>query len=491
MVKALKNKDIESFRILVFVLPLIFYMTTALVDGPVWCVDSQSYVSMDFSREPVYPIFLMLFRKIFEAFDFVGTIHGQPSYLFAVVLVQSMLWVYSAYYLAINLYKFLVGICGRNRAYILGVIAVLFQMGVAALNRFVAGRGSMYSESIMTESLAMPLFVIFSVMLWKLFINFSLKGFVSVLLMTVLMSSIRKQMLITILVWSAMAFFFYLISGKRNIKLFMLTLCGAVISFALIGIIDRSYNLCVRGVFEEHIGNSKGALDTLLYTASAEDAALYEDYGENSEFPGLSDLYTEIYEECRERELLIDFAPGYELGDKSNIFNSDWVNMTLHYSDSYDVIGFEVVQVKCDDYVSEYFPELDGVQAQIKENQVEAELMSVLMKKDIKAVFTGHGGAVLYVLTANVVKAFVYSIANMTPGILIGISAFIYFLYMLIMVKLRLQNNREVFLLASIVILGIAINSVVTGSMIFPQGRYMCYGMGLFYLTTCCGILIR
>ena len=43
-------------------------------------------------------------------------------------------------------------------------------------------------------------------------------------------------------------------------------------------------------------------------------------------------------------------------------------------------------------------------------------------------------------------------------------------------------------LLAFLTLSGIAINSVVTGSMIFPQPRYMCYGMGLFYLALTCDI---
>ena len=44
-------------------------------------------------------------------------------------------------------------------------------------------------------------------------------------------------------------------------------------------------------------------------------------------------------------------------------------------------------------------------------------------------------------------------------------------------------------LLAFLTLSGIAINSVVTGSMIFPQPRYMCYGMGLFYLALTCDII--
>lgn len=39
---------------------LLFYLLFPLCDGPVWCVDSASYVYMDISREPLYPTFLAL-----------------------------------------------------------------------------------------------------------------------------------------------------------------------------------------------------------------------------------------------------------------------------------------------------------------------------------------------------------------------------------------------------------------------------------------------
>lgn len=42
----------------------LFYLLFPLLDGPVWCVDSASYVTMDISREPLYPTFLALARNI-------------------------------------------------------------------------------------------------------------------------------------------------------------------------------------------------------------------------------------------------------------------------------------------------------------------------------------------------------------------------------------------------------------------------------------------
>ncbi|MCM1040111.1 MAG: hypothetical protein NC434_12390 [Ruminococcus sp.] len=39
---------------------LLFYLLFPFFDGPIWCVDSASYVYMDISREPLYPTFLAL-----------------------------------------------------------------------------------------------------------------------------------------------------------------------------------------------------------------------------------------------------------------------------------------------------------------------------------------------------------------------------------------------------------------------------------------------
>ena len=49
--------------------------------------------------------------------------------------------------------------------------------------------------------------------------------------------------------------------------------------------------------------------------------------------------------------------------------------------------------------------------------------------------------------------------------------------------ELFLENDKEydIVLLAEIILIGILINSVSVGATIFPQPRYMAYGMGLFF----------
>ncbi len=493
-------RNIGQFQTLAFVLPFIFYMGLAVIDGPVWCVDSPSYTSMDFSREPVYPLFLLLFRKLFELFNLSGEMYGVDSYLFPVILLQSLLWVYVTYRLGKEVYEEASRFLTEKKALILGYTAVGTQIAVACLNRFMANRGSMYSECIMTESLAMPLFVLFIIYLWKLFGNFSKSNLRITFILAILGASIRKQMLIMLVIWGGAALIIYLLQARQNglHKLFI-TVLMIIAAFVCVSGIDRFYNLCVRGEFAEHIGNSKGGLDTVLYTAKAEDRQLFESL-DPTKYPNIAELYDEIYSTLQEKELTIDYAPGFEKKEESTIFNSDWASMASHYADSYDVIGFDVVQVKCDEYVTENFSDLSTTKAQLKEDEIEGVLFKTLLKKDIDDVFHKKGGAVKYVFTANILKAFVISAANMRPVFLVKASFLIYLFYLAIFVMFiiktmagagttMLYGRRTFLILSFITLVGVCVNCVVTGSMIFPQPRYMCYTMGLFYLTLTCGIL--
>ncbi len=488
-----KMKHQKNLILLYVILPFLFFMGMAVYDGTVWCVDSPSYVSMDFTREPVYPLFLLGIRRVFEFFDFAGQMYGQPSYLFCAVIIQSLLWVYATARLGFFMYRVAGDNTYENKARLVGFLAVFFQIAVCVLNRFVAARGSMYSECIMTESLAMPLFVLFNIRLFMALKDYNKLNVTVLFLLCVLISSIRKQMLITLLVWGFVSFVMHLLWKRtRDIRRFVETCILVILAVVCISVADRSYNYVLRGHFVEHTGNSKGALDTVLYTAKAEDAALYEKYDTSEDYPKLSALYTEIYDTLIEWELTIDFASaGYELGEESTISNSDWVSMASHYADCYDVIGFDVVLPICEEYVAEYFPELDEVEAQLKEDAVEKVLLTELMKKDISGIFKGESKAFLYVFKANVLKAFVISVANISPGILITASLVIYILYLTLMFRMGvLRKKEDILLMEFIVIVGVFINSVVTGSMIFPQPRYMCYSMGLFYLLMSCGILL-
>lgn len=55
----------EHWSPLILFVNLAAYIGFALIDGPVWCRDSNSYATMDYTREPIYPTFLWLMRTLF------------------------------------------------------------------------------------------------------------------------------------------------------------------------------------------------------------------------------------------------------------------------------------------------------------------------------------------------------------------------------------------------------------------------------------------
>ena len=491
-----KNKTgmgTEAFKLLSFALLTIYFVGIAIYDGPVRCVDTDSYIDMVFSREPAYPLFLLALRRLFEARSVTAIPYGLPSYLTAAVILQSLLWVCATFHLGTFILDVTTAL-GEKKSRILSAIAMLSQAGVAALNRFIANRGSMYSESILTESLAMPLYVIFTVELVKSFDCYDGRSILKLFFLSVIMASIRKQMLLVLIMWGFASFIIHLfVKRHRSLKNFSLTVIAVVIAIVSITLIDCSYNLAVRGVFTQATGGYRRGLNTLLYSATMDDAKHFAD-ADPEKYPDAQALFTKLYEQCAERQLTIDNAPGYEGEVRPNIFDSDWVSMTAHYADAFDIIGFDVVLPTEEEYVAEHFPELDEVHARMKQDEVEKFLFRTLLKNAFSRIIKGEDKAVLYVLTGNILKAFVISNTNIIPRFLIMGSAFIYAFYFAVFIGLFLKKKTSqravVMRLMFIVMAGIAINCVVTGSMIFPQPRYMCYGMGLFYLSLLCGILI-
>lgn len=141
------NIKYNSFSIILLCISLLYYLFFAFWDGAVICVDSPSYIEMNIAREPFYPMFLAFFRFIFEnAGDF---------YLTAAAFAQSILGALAAWSLAAYIYR------EFRLPRTLAMLVLLVPLGVSFLCRFAAQRGSMYSNSILTEGIAISGFLLF------------------------------------------------------------------------------------------------------------------------------------------------------------------------------------------------------------------------------------------------------------------------------------------------------------------------------------------
>lgn len=437
-------KTLEKWDIGLLFICLAFYLFFPFYDGPVWCKDSMSYATMSISREPLYPTFLWIFRKLF----------GEDGYLMPVVFVQSLLAAGASFYLAVTVKAY------KNNSRILAALTVLFQFAVTILCRFVAIRGSSYIDSIMTEGLGLSLYVLFIVQLYRYMMERKTRNLAGTAVCALLLVNLRKQMMITLCLMAAVYLFYYLIK-KREIKRLLLLL---LLTVAVLGVSkwnDRLYNHFVRDAWIEHSGNSMGVLCTLIYTSKESDAALFED-------GALRDMYEDILRQADEQKLRIRYAP------------DGWEKLSSHYADSYDAIGYGIINPVVQGYIAEN-SDAGPVEAAMQYDKYCGAMSKVLLGQEKSDL--------LRVCAANIGKGFINSIARVNSILNIyAVLAYIFYLGMYILCILlcrkegkNLKDADSTLTFAEIVAGGIIINSIVVGVTIFAQPRYMIYNMGLFY----------
>lgn len=435
-----REKKRDKWDICLLAAALGFYLFFAFYDGPVWCKDSLSYATMDLTREPLYPAFLWIFRRIF----------GEEAYLMPVVIVQSILAAYATWKLAVTVKRH------KEGSNVLAVLSVVFQFGVTILCRFAAARRSSYIECIMTEGLGLSLYVLFIVQLYRYIAEEKVKNLAGTVFFALLLVNLRKQMLVTLCLMAAVFILYYLIKERKVKKLAVLLILTAGIFFVC-RFTDKLYNYCVRGAWIEHSGNSMGMLCTLIYTSGEGDAALFED-------ETLRGFYEEISEEADRQGLKITYAP------------EGWVDLSSHYADSYDAIGYGIINPVVQDYIREH-DGYTGIDAALKYDEYCNMMVKTLLGQE--------KWDLIRVYVSNTWKGFVNSIARVNRYLNIyAIAA--YLLYLGLYVhriwknKSRAKRGKSA-AMAEIVLGGIAVNSLVVGAMIFCQPRYMMYSMGLFY----------
>jgi hypothetical protein len=506
--KGYRLKKEKVFSRLCLAVNLFLYAGFALLDGPVWCRDSNSYATMDYTREPVYCTFLWLMRKIFgesilvHGWDLTdregGKIAAQePVYLMAAIVCQAVVMAIAVWYLAKTVYRI-----GRRSGMLtaagLAVCANLVMWGVDVLNRFGAKRGSAYFQSIMTEGFGIPFYILFLLFLyrylsvrrsaasdqenrdraegrWKKYL-FASAG------MMVLCTSHHKQLGITILIYAGACFLSdagaFVKDRRQGGKWITTDLLALAAAGMLIFVIGHGYNLVFHGVWSFHTGSADKIDSTLLYTASAEDAELFDRCG-GEDAQDLKELFLQIEEELTAQKLRYADVMGEADSQEEDAEKTGWVELCSHYADSYDIIGFNVLDPLTDAYVREHHAELEpGTMAfAIETDKVCQELEKVLLHQNL--------GRLFYLWINNVRKGFVNTVLRVNT-VLNWASLVLWIVYLALSIggitRCRHRGLSDSIRLAGLTLLGTLVNCMVVGAIIFPQTRYMIYNMGLFYV---------
>ena len=438
----MRNQKDKVYSGILAILLFTFYLFFAFYDGAVICVDSPTYIEMSISREFLYPTLLAVFRTVFG-----------EQYLLGIAVVQSLLTAYVTW--NVTMYF--------KRQFLLNniltsLIAFIF-VAVSLLNRFIAGRGSMYSNSILTEGITIPLFLLFFRYLYEYLVVEKKSSLVIASVITGIMIATRKQMYAALALLMLVAFFVFIKKyaslGKRKwlSALFRAGMLGIGLILAVM-LLDHTYNYIVRGKFVGHSSDSRFVLTMVMYTAEAEYAEKLPDE--------LQPLFLDIYGKCDEKGYLMHSA-----GD-------GWYNNVVHFGDYYDLIQINTMQPAIVDY-AEGFSKNATEQALVTDEITNTMISSLLPETAPR---------ILKVLFNNFLSGLITTVAQRNHILIwYSIAAYLGYLGMMLYYRKLVGKNDIVVSLCILTLCSIVINVGLVSAVIFCQTRYTIYNMPLFYIS--------
>ncbi len=417
---------------------LVFYLGFALLDGYGLYPDSESYIGMEVGREPLYALYLALYRLCFGRF-------GEGAWLTAAMLGQSVFAAWAGWFFAWRCAALF-----ELRRLESAVIA-LCTLLPSLMCRFFANRHAMYSTSILSESLAFPLFTVFFIVLLCWALGGRRRELLWALLLALLLYSTRKQMVIT-LPLLVLAGLWRGVRTRRFRKTALMSVLLAAAVLITNALLDRGYNYVLRGEALRHTGDMRFISTMLLYTAEEEDAALFPDEDTRA-------LFLEVLDAADEKQYRQRYAP------------TDWFGRSLYFMNVYDGIQFLCLR--------------DTIEARAEERFGGDELAMALEKDRVynainAALLPVSAGRLVGVVCDSFLVGLVSTVlAQRRLFTLPALGLYAVFIVLLVLNIRRKREGEAAF--GALTLLSILGNVALVSLTIFCQARYTLYNMPMFY----------
>lgn len=422
---------------IIIFLSMSFYLFFAWHDGVVICEDSPTYISMNITREPLYPLLLEIMRRL------IG-----ENYLFAVVVFQSGLAAIAAVCIPLYFRR------KHQMSIWWAMLLAAIPMGCSLLCRYAAQRASMYSNSILTEGIACSLFLIFICFLLDYGISQKYQPLLGAAITSFLLISTRKQMYFT-LVLLFMIVLYVKIRQNKIIKGIVWAIICVMAVVLCNKVFDNAYGYVLRGAAHTHSGDDRFLATVVLYTSERED-------GERIKDDEARELFYEIYDICESKHYLKHSA------------GSTWKDRVTHFGDSYDRIQIDTMWPIVENYVIEHYSAED-VERESRVDAITKEISCDLLP----AVWP----KLLSTFVDNLCSGFITTVAKVHP-LLIWYTLIIYLAYIGMLFYLGFHRRfAPAFLFAGITLLSICLNVCLVSMVIFCQTRYTIYNMPIFYMS--------
>lgn len=417
-----------------FAAALVFFFGLLAVFGVGINNDSEQYITMHIHRDPGYPFFLWLIRLISEehALIITGVIQA--------VIAAFCTAEFTDYIAESFRLKTLSAVIIFILALMPHIITPLFSVTTIVL-----------SAGIMSEALCLPLFLLFIKELHKGCTTNSKSAACTGLLLSVVLSLIRAQMMAAILIW--LFVFVVKVILEHQYKRILILLVAVGLSFGGRSVLIKTYNYAFQGHF---INTTYGAVNILTNVLYASD----ENQGEQIENVKLQEIFYLLYNMMDEEKY------NYKYGGETVFENAAYLE-SVH-----DGLKFDVCEAGLKQYLLD-----KGMDDYIIQN-IEADKYATSLTKEIlPGCFPEWFSN--YILLG--IRGTIRNVAIVHP--ILSVYALIMGAAAIVMMFLFFRKDKEskeawLMLIALLTVAGIAFSTALT---IMCLSRYMVYGFTGFY----------
>ena len=434
------NKHIHLIAIAIFSLTFIILFN---VFGICFTPDSYGYVDMNLSREPIYPLFLMIIRSIF----------GIEHYAIIAVILQIAL--------AVNaIFSFCKSITKRfniNGKYIVCVYFLLYVYYFMALPLYIIIKldSPLVTAplAILTEGVTYSLYLLYIKSLILAGCDRNFKNLSIAILYACLMSLTRAGLMPTI-VATVIVGLYIAITGNRKLKRTITVIIAGVFAFVFIFVFENVYFLICHGKFMTHTYGPVTTLSNIMYTSDKADENEFED-------GNLRDIFAGTYKEMH------DNGYGYNVEPSLNL-----IGRGLDIEKSHDYIKF----IAFGKTIGKEYDRLN-LTSEMERSIYSDNIARILSKVLIK----DHFGRWIEGYISLCIQGYIRTVAYAPQSSLMRIfTLVITILYFVGLFLFRKNKDVTIYLLITILsILGIVLS---TSLVIMCMTRYMVYNFVVFYL---------
>lgn len=422
-----------------WLLPVLFFAALWLLGTTGIYNDSNQYIAMHIHREPLYSFFLWIFRSLF----------GETKYLDIARFLQNGLAAFSVIWLAESLKK------RFDFGQWMEALVCLILLAPHIITPVFSASGLVLSNGVISEALGLPLFYLFTAQCMKMVYTRQRGAALSSLLLSLFLSLVRGQMMLTILLWLVFAGAVVIVEKKKLAKRLLICVVCTALAFGTRTLLVKSYNLVFNGYFINNTFGSVGLLANILYAADEEDA-----------------------ERIADQDARVMFELSYRLAKEQGATYQDapdgFFNRAAHLEKWHDAIKFEMIEEPW-----RQLHDREGFIDYIPENVESDRIAATIVKSLLPAVL----GRWLYDYLALACYGLIRSIAVVHP--LLNWYALTAYLAYIVLAALawRKNHNSNAVWLAAFSLLAVLANVFATSMIIMCLSRYVIYGLPLFYVS--------